>query len=309
MISAGTLWLAPVILVPLAIAALAVVPRMMSRPGLSLLPVAPLPGLAAALLAPEGTAFQAPDILLGAHLTLDGHARLFLGFAAFLWMAAGIFARAYIRLGRFAPFWCLTLAGNLGVFLAGDVVTFYAAFACVSLAAYPLIVHTRSQRAMRAGLVYIVFAIVGEACLLAGFMLGAAGAETLLIGDVRAAIATSPWRGFALLLLIAGFGIKVGLVPLHVWLPLAHPAAPTSASAVLSGAIVKAGIFGLMQFLPFGIALPVWHDALFTGGLITAVFGIAAGLSQDNPKTVLAYSTFSQMGLIVDVLGAALQEG
>src|SRR5690606_19547750 len=91
--------------------------------------------------------------------------------------------------------------------------------------------------------------------------------------------------------------------------PLAHPAAPTPASAVLSGAIVKAGIFGLMQFLPFGIVLPGWHEALLAAGLATAWFGIAAGLTQGNAKTILAYSTISQMGIVAAVLAMALREG
>lgn len=310
-LSPGALWLVPVLALPLALAALALLPAIRPR-SLSLLPLAPLPALAVALFAPEGIASEAPDILLGAQLALEGNARLFLGFAAFLWIAAGIFAHAYMRgdarAGGFASLWCLTLAGNLGVFLAADVATFYAAFACVSLAAWPLVVHTRRPQAMRAGLVYIVLALVGETALLLGFMLAASGAETLLIADLRMAIAASPWQGAILLLLVAGFGIKAGLVPLHVWLPLAHPAAPTPASAVLSGAIVKAGIFGLVQFLPFGLDLPFWRDALLWAGLATAFYGVAVGLTQDNPKTVLAYSTVSQMGLVIAVLATPLQE-
>lgn len=303
----GALWLVPVLALPLVLAALA------RSSSLSYLPLAPLPALAAALFAPEGVAFTAPDILLGAQLVLEGNARLFLGFAAFLWVAAGFFARSYMRGdergGSFVVFWCLTLAGNLGVFLAADVVTFYAAFACVSLCAYPLVVHSREGPAMRAGLIYIALALIGETCLLLGFMLAASAAETLLIADLRAGVPDAPWHGAILLFLVAGFGIKAGLVPLHVWLPLAHPAAPVPASAVLSGAIVKAGIFGLVQFLPFGTGLPMWHDALLWAGLVTAFFGVAMGLTQGNPKTVLAYSTVSQMGLVIAVLATALRPG
>ena len=308
----AALWLALPILLPLVLAAVAPL-SFIRRHSLSLLPIAALPALAAAFLAPEGTAFTAPDILFGAQLVLDGNARLFLGFAAFLWTAAGFYARSYMRgderPGAFAALWCLTLAGNIGVFLAGDVATFYVSFACVSLAAYPLVVHSRKPRAVRAGSVYIVLALVGETCLLLGFMLATSGSETLLIADVREAAANSVWRGPIMLLLVAGFGIKAGLVPLHVWLPLAHPAAPTPASAVLSGAIVKAGIFGLMQFLPLGFDLPFWRDALLWAGLFTAFYGVAIGLTQNNPKTVLAYSTVSQMGIVIALLSAALQPG
>jgi formate hydrogenlyase subunit 3/multisubunit Na+/H+ antiporter MnhD subunit len=230
--------------------------------------------------------------------------------AALLWIAAGIYARFYMATSphpvRFAAFWCLTLAGNLGVFIAADVATFYVAFACVSLAAYPLIVHDQSARALYAGRVYIVLAIIGETCLLLGFMLGVAGAGSLLIADVRHALPAFLHVDWTILLLVAGFGIKAGLVPLHVWLPLAHPAAPTPASAVLSGAIVKAGIFGLIQFLPAGIVLPFWSDLLVAAGILTAYFGVAVGLTQSHPKTILAYSTMSQMGLVVAVIGTSM---
>jgi formate hydrogenlyase subunit 3/multisubunit Na+/H+ antiporter MnhD subunit len=123
-----------------------------------------------------------------------------------------------------------------------------------------------------------------------------------------ATLAASPWRGLTLLLLIAGFGLKAGLVPLHVWLPIAHPAAPMPASAVLSGAIVKAGIIGLIRFLPLEGAAD-WGTALAALGLVTAFYGAALGITQDNPKTVLAYSTVSQMGLAAAVLGMAVAAG
>jgi formate hydrogenlyase subunit 3/multisubunit Na+/H+ antiporter MnhD subunit len=119
----------------------------------------------------------------------------------------------------------------------------------------------------------------------------------------------SPARGLTLALLIAGFGLKMGLVPLHVWLPIAHPAAPMPASAVLSGAIIKAGVIGLIRFLPFEAALPDWGGALTAIGLVTVFYGVAMGITQANPKTVLAYSSVSQMGFIATVLGMALAAG
>jgi formate hydrogenlyase subunit 3/multisubunit Na+/H+ antiporter MnhD subunit len=108
-------------------------------------------------------------------------------------------------------------------------------------------------------------------------------------------------------LLCAGFGIKLGMIPLHVWLPLAHPAAPTPASAVLSGAIIKTGLLGLLRTLPLGvIAMPAWGDMLLWSGLTACLAGALMGMAQSNPKTVLAYSSVSQMGLITMALGMAL---
>jgi formate hydrogenlyase subunit 3/multisubunit Na+/H+ antiporter MnhD subunit len=124
-----------------------------------------------------------------------------------------------------------------------------------------------------------------------------------------AALPTSPWRDMTLALLIIGLGLKAGLVPLHVWMPLAHAAAPMPASAVLSGAVVKVGILGLGRFLPLATALPEWGIALTAAGLFTAFYGVVIGVTQQHPKAVLAYSSVSQMGLIVAVLGMGLTSG
>ncbi|TCD06775.1 NADH/ubiquinone/plastoquinone (complex I) [Erythrobacteraceae bacterium CFH 75059] len=294
--------------VPLLLTALALLP---TRRGLMirLLPFAALPGLAAALLVPSGTAQPLPQTLLGAGLVMEAQGRVFLGIAALLWTLAGITARASVtgeRRDRFAGFWLATLTGNMLLVLAADVVSFYLAFAILSLSAFGLVVHDGTAEARRAGRIYLLLAIVGETALLLGLLVAASGVGSVFIADIRSALPALPRRDLALALMIAGFGLKAGLVPLHVWLPLAHPAAPVPASAVLSGAIVKAGIFGLMQFLPLGTALPDWSGALVTLGLTTAYYGVAAGLFQRRAKAVLAYSTVSQMGLIVTVLGAGL---
>jgi hydrogenase-4 component B len=304
--------LALALAVPLTIAALPIV-RPWRDMALTLLPLAPLPALAAALVVPQGTTLTLPDLLLGAAIGIDGEARLFLVLAGLLWSAAGLYAKTTLaddeRRGGFAAFWCLTLTGNLGVFLAQDVATFYVTFAMVSLGAYPLVVHYRSDEAISAGRVYITLAVLGEVLILAGLLFATVGLGSIAIADVRAALPLSPNAPVVLGLLIAGLGIKAGLVPLHVWLPLAHPVAPTPASAVLSGAIVKAGIFGLMQFLPLGAGLDWWATLLMSMGIVTAYYGILVGLTQRRPKTILAYSTLSQMGLVMALLGSGLAAG
>ncbi|WP_279482464.1 proton-conducting transporter membrane subunit [Aureimonas sp. SK2] len=298
---------------PLALALAAALPAFRAR-ALDLLPFAPLPSLAAALLATEGARVGVPELLFGVRLELRGEGRLFLGFASFLWCLAGLYARSEMRGTQrptlFAVSWCLALAGNLGVFLAGDVVTFYTAFACLTFAAYPAIVSSGTEAAYRAGRVYMVFSVAGETALLAALMLAASGAVSLSIGGVSASIASLPQRDVVHLLLLVGFGIKAGLVPLHLWLPLAHPAAPPAASAVLSGAMVKAGLFGLMRFMPGDGALgDAWPLLLLALGLAGCFYGIAMGLTQTKPKTILAYSTVSQMSLMVALLSAGLGEG
>lgn len=275
-----------------------------------LLALAPLPGLLAALFAqgePSVTVFV-DWLRLG--VALDGSSALLLGVAALLWSAAGAYAGAYISDGRtrFAVWWLLTLTGSLGVFVAEDLLSFYLAFALVSLAAYGLVIHEGTQRAHRAGSTYLLLAVLGEVCLLLGFVLLAVGTPgpSIAIRDVVAALPTSPVRDAAVGALILGFGLKAGLVPLHVWLPLAHPAAPMPASAVLSGAIIKAGIIGLIRFLPFESGLAEWGVALGVLGLGTAFYGVAFGVTHANPKTILAYSSVSQMGVVMAALGFGL---
>lgn len=295
-------------LAPLAMLAACAWPRSRARMPF-LLGFAPLPGLVAALLA-HG---QPPLVLhadwLRLTFSLDGPGALLLGVAALLWSMAGIYAGAYLgaRLGamRFAGWWLITLAGSLGVFIAGDLVTFYLAFALVSLAAWGMVVHDRTDAARRAGAIYLLLAVLGEVFLLLAFALLAVNVPTptLAIAEVVAALPLSPWRNATILLLILGFGLKAGLVPLHVWLPLAHPAAPMPASAVLSGAIIKAGIIGLIRFLPFEGSLESWGLALGVMGFFTAFYGVAVGVTQQDPKAVLAYSSVSQMGVVMAALG------
>ncbi len=289
-----------VLLWPLLIGLVAAIPGG-SGPALRMLPLAPLPALAFAIAGAPG-AVLLPDLLLGTSLEAGAGGALLIGMTAMVWAVAGVhvaltFGRG-AKEGMFAGFWCLTLAGNLGVFLAQDIATFYVAFAAVSLAAWFLVVHDRTQEAFRAGRVYIILAVIGEAALLAGLLIGAGEARSFAIAEVRGALAGAPLGPLAAGLLVAGFGIKAGLVPLHIWLPLAHPAAPVPGSAVLSGAIVKAGLIGMLAFRPVDAVLALEQGVLLLG--LIGAFGAALwGLTQTNPKAVLAYSTISQMGLML----------
>lgn len=296
----GDIWPFAVLVWPLLIGLVAALPGG-ARWALRLLPFAPLPALGFALAGAPG-AVLLPDLILGTSLEAGRGGPLFIGMTAVVWAMAGLhvaltFERA-AKNGIFAGFWCLTLAGNLGVFLAQDIATFYVAFAAVSLAAWFLVVHDRTPDALHAGRIYIILAIIGEAALLAGLLIGAEAADSFAIAEVRSALAGAPLGGLAAGLLMAGFGIKAGMVPLHIWLPLAHPAAPVPGSAVLSGAIVKAGLIGVLAFIPAG-GFPALANAVVILGLVGAFGAALWGLTQNNPKAVLAYSTISQMGVML----------
>jgi hydrogenase-4 component B len=196
--------------------------------------------------------------------------------------------------------------------LALDVVSFYAGFALMTFAAYGLVIHTGKPEARRAGRVYLAMAVLGEGLILAGLLLAVVQADVgiqPLLADLPAAVATSDQRDLLIALLWLGFGVKAGLPLLHLWLPLAHPVAPVPASAVLSGAMIKAGLLGWLHTLPIGlVSLPGWSALVIVAGLVAAFGAAFLSLHQEHPKTVLAYSSISQMGLITVGVGMALQE-
>ena len=276
-----------------------------------LLPLLPLPALGLVLLGPAQWQLELPGLLLGANWQLDTLRQPFLLLTALLWSFAGLYASGYVKQCRrsFALFWGLTLSGNLGLVLAADLVSFYAFFALMTFAGYGLVVHERTSAAFRAGRIYLVMAVLGEMALLAGLLLAAGAANSLLLADLPVAITESPVAGWMMGLLLVGFGVKAGLPLLHLWLPLAHPVAPTPASAVLSGAMIKAGLLGWLLTLPLGQAShTVTGTVLALIGVLASLGGALIGVCQRQSKSVLAYSSISQMGLMTLMLGVALAE-
>ena len=301
-----TVWLA-VLAFPLLLAGGCLCRRWRSW-SLAAAPWSPLPALALALWPPAAGNY--PWLLLGSTFSLDLTGRIFLLFTALVWGAAALYARGYLanqaRLYPFFFFFLLAMTGNLGLIMAGDIASFYLFFALMTFAAYGLIVHERDVEARHAGKVYLVMAVLGEVLLIAGLMLIASEGTTRLT-ELGPRLAASPYRHLSIGLVLAGFGIKAGCFPLHLWLPLAHPVAPTPASAVLSGAMIKAGLLAWLRFLPLGEgAFPGWGLVCLVAGLTAAFGGVALGLAQSQAKTVLAYSSISQMGLMTGALGLGL---
>lgn len=287
---------------------------------------APLPALALALSVDEG-ALVFDWWLLGGHWTLDGTRGPLLTVTALLWLMAGIYARGYLageqvravagdgaaeaRLTRFALLWPLTLSGNLLLLVAEDIASFYTGFAMMTFAAYGLVVHSGTRDARLGGCAYLMMAVLGEGLILAGLLWGAGSIGTTTLGGLRQGMIEAPggvWMG---LLLWLGFGIKAGIVGLHLWLPLAHPVAPTPASAVLSGAMIKAGMVGWLVTLPLGESTAgdpfAWLGrTMLAAGLVAAIGAALYGVCQRQPKAVLAYSSISQMGMITALVAMGL---
>lgn len=269
----------------------------------------PLPALLAALSVPVGTRLDLPWLFLGSVLALDATARVYLLFTAILWLAAGLYTaflfRGTAHAGRFRALFLLAMVGNLWLIVGQDLFSFYAGFAVMGLAVYGLVIHDGSPAALRAGKVYLVMALFGEISLFVALVLIAQQTGTTLPTPED----LTQLSGLPIALLIIGLGVKAGLVPLHLWLPLAHPAAPIPASALLSGAMIKVAMLGWLRFLPVGAsALPDWGGLLAASGLLTLFYALPIGLVQADPKVILAYSSISKMGLLMLCLGLVLME-
>jgi formate hydrogenlyase subunit 3/multisubunit Na+/H+ antiporter MnhD subunit len=250
-------------------------------------------------------------LLLGSRLGLDATAwPLFLS-ASLLWLAAGVYTGGYLaedaRQRRFLALFLAAMAGNLWLVASRDVATFYTAYAVMSFSTYGLVVHPGGAEAERAGRVYLVMVILSEVLVLCGLALAVAAAGGAMgVREVAAAVAGSRAESLTLGLLLAGFGVKVGVLGLHTWLPLAHSLAPTPASAVLSGAMLKAGLLGWLRVLP-EVPRPGWGALLVALGLAAALAGALLGCTQRRPKAVLAYSSVSQMGFLTVGVGLLLR--
>ncbi|PJX14921.1 hypothetical protein CWI66_04955 [Halomonas sp. 141] len=265
--------------------------------------------------------------MLGGWWELNALSRPWLAFSALLWSLAALHARGYFaaeealarggdddaqrRLQRLTLLWPLALLGNVLLILSQDIASFYLGFALMTFAAYALVVHSGSAEARLGARAYLILAVLGEGLILGGLLWAAGSIDTLTLEGVREAIARSEHGAWMALLLWLGFGVKAGVVGLHVWLPLAHPVAPAPASAVLSGAMIKAGLLGWLNVLPLGESglapeLVLLGQTMMALGLAAAFGAALYGVWQRHPKAVLAYSSISQMGMLTALVGTGL---
>jgi formate hydrogenlyase subunit 3/multisubunit Na+/H+ antiporter MnhD subunit len=207
-------------------------------------------------------------------------------------------------LGPPSFFFNLTLAAMVMVLVARDAVVFLVAWEVMTISSYLLVSFEHDQaEARRAGWVYLIAGHVGVVCLLALFQLLARGSgEFTFTGFVS----LPPARGLALplfALAVVGFGVKAGVVPLHVWLPEAHAAAPSHVSALMSGVLVKLGLYGLLRVMTFLPPQSWWGPALIVLGLGGGLVGISLAVYQRDLKRALAYSSIENVGVILVGLG------
>jgi hydrogenase-4 component B len=250
---------------------------------------------------------------LGAHLRMDALAAFFLLVVNLGGAAASLYAVGHGRHEtaprRVLPFVPAYLAGMNLTVLADDAFTFLLAFEFMSLASWALVMaHHRDPANARAGYIYLVMAAFSTLCLLLAFGLLAGPDGHYAFAAMRAAAPGPMIAALVLALAILGAGSKAGLVPLHVWLPLAHPAAPSHVSALMSGVMTKVAVYAFVRIVFDLSGPPAWWASIPVLALagLTTVLGVLYALMQHDLKRLLAYHTVENIGIIFIGLGLAL---
>ncbi len=250
---------------------------------------------------------------LGAHLRLDALSAFFLVVVDLGALGASLFALGYgqheTAPRRVLPFYPAFLAGMTLVVLADDAFTYLLSWEFMSLTSWALVIsHHRVPDNVRAGYVYLIMASFGTLALLLAFGLLAGPDGLYTFAQMRAAHPSAAIGALALMLALIGAGSKAGMVPLHVWLPLAHPAAPSHVSALMSGVMTKVAVYGFIRIVFDLAGAPEWWWSILILALggATTVMGILYALMQHDLKRLLAYSTVENIGIIFVGLGLAL---
>jgi hydrogenase-4 component B len=196
------------------------------------------------------------------------------------------------------------------VFVVNDVIGFLFAWEVMTLATAALVATEHETRTtLRAAYLYLVMSHVGTGALAAAFFTLASAAGSMSFSAILTGhVVSGPLRDLLFALFFFGFGVKAGVIPLHVWLPEAHPAAPSSISALMSALLIKAGIYGLFRFCAFGLGTPTiaWGLTFLGLGALSAILGVLYALTQNDLKRLLAYSTIENAGIILLGLGAGM---
>ncbi len=251
-----------------------------------------------------------PGILVsGLHLHLDGFQALYALLACSSWFLSGLFSKEYGHhmhsRGRYYAFMLLTLAGTVGVFLSTHLMTTWICFEFMSFSSYVLVAQEENEDALKAAGSYLTYGTIGGLAILMGLWMLQHHTGTLEIASLAAACESLSFTDLlpAGLCLLAGFGAKAGMFPLHTWLPAAHPVAPAPASALLSGVIVKTGIYGIavvtVHMFSASANHVLWGNILLIVSVITMVVGGLLALFSVNLKRTLACSSMSQMGFVI----------
>ncbi len=255
---------------------------------------------------------------MGLHFTLGGFRAMYAMIAAFMWLMSTLFTKEYLshyhNRNRYYLFLLLTLGATEGVFLSADFYTTFIFFEIMSFTSYMWVAHDEKKESLRAAATYLAVAVIGGLVMLMGIFLLYDVTGTLFFDDLIGAyfqygmlscLSTAPMQiWIAGLCMLFGFGAKAGAFPLHIWLPKAHPVAPAPASALLSGILTKAGIYGILILTSYVfLGDYAWGCLILILGVCTMVIGAVLALFSIDLKRTLACSSVSQIGFILVGVG------
>src|SRR5579863_906795 len=249
------------------------------------------------------------------HVRVDGLSCFFLLLLGFASGGISLFASGYFRAGEGAMpgLLCLQyhvfLASMATVLVADDAYLFMVAWETMALSSYFLVTSQhRLPEIRRAGFIYLIIAHVGAIGILLSFGVLQGGSWQFTFDAMRAARLSPLWSSVAFFLAMFGFGAKAGIVPLHVWLPEAHPAAPSPVSALMSGVMLKTAIYGVLRvsFDLLHVQLWWWGLVALGFGLFTAFYGVIFASVQTDMKRLLAYSSIENIGILFLGIGLTL---
>ena len=276
--------------------------------------------LAAAALGSLGGATNVAVLPLGLpdlpfHLRLDSLSAFFLLLLGAASIGISLYSAGYFRdmpgntLGLLCFEYHIFLAAMALVFLADDAYLFMVAWETMALSSYFLVTTDHNiPETRRAGFLYLLVAHVGAIAILMSFGVMQGGHGDYTFAAMRGAHLDAFWASVTFLLALFGFGAKAGILPLHAWLPEAHPAAPSPVSAMMSGIMLKTAIYGILRvsFDLLDMQLWWWGALALTLGLVTALFGVLFAAVQTDMKRLLAYSSIENIGIILAGIGLAI---
>ena len=250
---------------------------------------------------------------MGISFRSDGFRSIYCCIAAFMWFITSLFSEKYFahyhNRTRYYSFNLLTLTGVMGMFLSDDLYTAFIFFEIMSMASYPWVAHDESKEAMKAAETYLYIAVIGGMVTLMGMFLLYRECSTLSFSGIREAAKNRAVYTASALVLI-GFIAKAGAFPLHIWLPKAHPVAPAPASALLSGMLTKAGLFGILVVSSNIFFGSFTYGCVLLGiALTTMLLGAVLGVFSVNLKRTLACSSMSQIGYTLTGVSAFILLG
>ncbi|NJD03022.1 MAG: hydrogenase 4 subunit B [Ruminiclostridium sp.] len=244
---------------------------------------------------------------------IDNLSAFFILLISFLTLVVSIYSFGYVKhyenkrnTALLGALYNLFAASMLLVVTSGQIFLFLISWEIMSLVSYFLVVYENDNKEVqKAGLIYIIMTHIGTAFITAGFVLLYKFTGQTVINMIDPALIPDSTKSMVFILLFVGFGTKAGIIPLHIWLPYAHPAAPSNVSALMSGVLIKTAIYGIVRFVLETLSPEFhwWGIVILVIGAISTVLGVAFALMEHNIKRLLAYHSIENIGIILMGVG------